>query len=344
MDASTITATSFTLARPDASLVPATVSYNATTNVATLTPSSALATSTAYTAKLATTIKASDGIALASAVTWTFTTAAPTPPTVTAKTPADGATAVGTGTTVTATFSRAMDASTITATSFTLARPDASLVAATVSYNATTNVATLTPSAALATSTTYTANLATTVKASDGVALASAVTWTFTTAAAGGTTVRINSGGGAYTSASSGAVFSADANFTGGSSYVSSSAISGTSDPALYQNERWGQFTYAIPVANGTYDVRFHFVELYYGTVVSGSCVGKRIFGMDILDTPGAPDISNLDICAQVGPNAALVKTVSGVSVTDGFLSIQSVYGTVDDPEIAAIEVVPAAP
>src|SRR5207247_1761900 len=138
----------------------------------------------AYTAKLDTTIKASDGTALASAVTWSFTTTAPPPPpTVTAKTPADGATDVATGTAVTATFSRAMDASTITATSFTLARPDASLVPATVAYNATTNVATLTPSSALATSTTYTAKLATTIKASDGIALASAVTWTFTTAA-----------------------------------------------------------------------------------------------------------------------------------------------------------------
>ena len=119
----------------------------------------------------------------------------------------------------------------------------------------------------------------------------------------------------------------------------STAAISGTSDPALYQNERWGSFSYAIPVTNGTYDVKLYFVELYY----AAPCSGKRVFSMDILDTPTNPDISNLDICAAAGgPNTALVRTVSSVQVTDGVLNIQSVYGSADDPEVAAIEVVPS--
>jgi hypothetical protein len=118
--------------------------------------------------------------------------------------------------------------------------------------------------------------------------------------------------------------------------------IAGTTEDALYQDERWGQFTYAIPVANGTYDVRFHFVELYYGTVVTGSCVGKRVFGVDILDTAGVDIPATLDICAQVGPAAALVKTVRA-TVADGVLNVKSVYGAKDDPELAAIEVIPAA-
>jgi hypothetical protein len=152
--------------------------------------------------------------------------------------------------------------------------------------------------------------------------------------------VRINSGGGTV-DASSG-TFSADTSFSGGFLYSTGAAISGTPDPALYQNERWGQFSYAIPVANGPYDVRLHFVEIWWGTAVSGSCLGKRLFGMDVLDTPGPPDISNLDICARVGPRKALVLTVPGVNVTDGFLNVKSVPGAADNPELAAIEVVPA--
>jgi hypothetical protein len=85
--------------------------------------------------------------------------------------------------------------------------------------------------------------------------------------------------------------------------------------------------------------VTFHFVELYY----TGACTGSRIFGMDILDTPGIDIPATFDICAQVGPNTALVRTVRGVSVTDGTLNVQSVYGSIDDPELAAIEVVPAS-
>jgi hypothetical protein len=258
-------------------------------------------------------------------------------PTVTGRTPADRADGVPASTTVTATFSRGMDASSITATSFTLTPTAGAPVAATVTYNGTTNVATLKPTAPLALGTTYTARLEQTVDAADGAALAAPVTWSFTTAGA----TRINAGGPAFTTPG-GVIFSIDQRFSGGQTWSSAVPIAGTTEDALYQDERWGQFTYAIPVANGTYDVRFHFVELYYGTVVTGSCVGKRVFGVDILDTAGVDIPATLDICAQVGPAAALVKTVRA-TVADGVLNVKSVYGAKDDPELAAIEVIPAA-
>ena len=137
-----------------------------------------------------------------------------------------------------------------------------------------------------------------------------------------------------------GASWRADAFFTGGNLKSVTTPISGTTDQALYQDERWGQFSYAIPVANGVYDVRFHFVELYYGTSQPGSA-GKRVFGVDIGSTSASPDLSNIDIYNAVGPNAAYVRTISGVNVTNGILSIQSVYGCCDDPELAALEIIP---
>src|SRR5439155_25712604 len=269
-------------------------------------------------------------------------TGPPPPPTVTQTTPANNATAIATTVKPTATFSRAMDGTTITSTTFTLKDSTGTAVASTVAYDSSTNVATLTPSA-LAANTTYTATIGTAVKASDGTPLAAPVSWSFTTAAASsGTTIRINTGGGAYTSTATGNTFVADQNFTGGSTLAVTAGISGTTDPALYQNERWGSFSYAIPVTNGTYSVTFDFVELYYTT---GSCIGKRVFSMDIGDTPTNPDIANIDICAAAGgADTALQRTVSNVQVTDGVLNIQSVYGSVDDPEVAAIEVVPTGP
>ena len=163
-----------------------------------------------------------------------------------------------------------------------------------------------------------------------------------TTSTSASDPTRINAAGPAYT-ALSGTTWRADTFFTGGSTYSITQTITGTADPALYQNERWGQFSYAIPVASGTYDVRFHFAEVYYGTAVSGSCVGKRIFGMNIADTPGT-DLTNIDICAAVGARAAYVRTVANVAITDGTLNIASVYGSADDPEVMAIEVIPTAP
>ena len=151
--------------------------------------------------------------------------------------------------------------------------------------------------------------------------------------------IRINTGGPAYT-AQSGESWLADSYVTGGSTGVTTASIGRTTDPAIYQTERWGNFGYAIPVANGTYDVRFHFVELWY---TSSPCTGDRVFSMDVLDTPVSPDLANIDVCAAVGPNKAYVRTVQNVTVSDGVLNIQSVYGSADDPELSGIEVVPRA-
>jgi WD40 repeat protein len=134
-------------------------------------------------------------------VTITVGTADTTPPTVTATTPTNGASGVSTNSTVTATFSEAIDPTTINGTTFELRDPANTLVPATVTYNGTSKVATLTPSAALAATTTYTARVkgGTTdprVKDLAGNALAATVTWSFTTGTAtpitlvGDTTVR----------------------------------------------------------------------------------------------------------------------------------------------------------
>jgi hypothetical protein len=264
---------------------------------------------------------------------------APPSPTVTSKSPADGATGVAPSAPVSATFSTAMNPATITAASFTLTAPDGSVVPATVTYGAESQTATLTPAAPLTSGATYRALLEYTVAAPGGNELAAPVSWSFAVGSsapppppAGTSTVRINVGGGAFTP------FLADSFFSGGQLWSSTAAIAGTTDDALYQNERWGQFSYAVPVANGVYDVRLHFVELYY----PAPCAGRRVFSFDVLETPGI-DVVNLDVCGTVGPNTALVRVVRGVDVRDGAIHLSSIYGPADDPELAAIEIVPAS-
>ena len=184
VDPTTLTTSSFTLTGPSGA-VAAAISYDDTTKTATLTPSTSLALATTYTARLSTAVTASDGVPLSTPVTWSFTTWAspPAPPTVTNQSPAGGATGVTATTTVSATFSRAMDPTTISASSFTLTPSGGSAVAATVAYDSSSNTSTLTPSAPLAYSTQYTARLAGTVAAADGTTLAAPVAWTFTTSA-----------------------------------------------------------------------------------------------------------------------------------------------------------------
>jgi methionine-rich copper-binding protein CopC len=170
----------FTLTSSARSSIPATLSYNSSNFTATLTPESALAYSTTYTATVS---GAQDlaGDTMIGPTTWSFTTAAnPNVPAVTAETPVSGASGVATNSSVTATFNEAVQASTITTTSFVLKSPTGAAVPATVGYNSTTNTATLTPSARLANSTTYTATISGITNAA-GYTMTTTFTWSFTT-------------------------------------------------------------------------------------------------------------------------------------------------------------------
>jgi len=194
MDSTTVSGTTFFLRDAASQLVSATVTYNASTRTATLAPSIALAPGANYTATVVggasdPRVKDVAGNALAASVSWVFTTSAAgdtTPPTITATTPVNGATGVLGTATVSATFSEAMDASTINGTTFTLRTSGGASVTATVAYNVASFTATLTPGGALASNTTYTATVAggaTDPRAKDtaGNALAASASWSFTT-------------------------------------------------------------------------------------------------------------------------------------------------------------------
>ena len=103
-----------------------------------------------------------------------------TPATVTAVTPASGSTSAALTGVTTATFSEAVDASTL---QFELRDAGGALITGTIGYDPATRKATFTPSAALAGGATYTGR----VQATDtsGNVMADPVTWTFTTTAAG---------------------------------------------------------------------------------------------------------------------------------------------------------------
>ncbi|HEY1210595.1 MAG TPA: malectin domain-containing carbohydrate-binding protein [Terracidiphilus sp.] len=53
--------------------------------------------------------------------------------------------------------------------------------------------------------------------------------------------------------------WSPDNYFEGGQLAAYTSPVKGTDDPELYETERWGNFSYAIPVSPGTYSVFLHF-------------------------------------------------------------------------------------
>ena len=158
------------------SAVAGTVAYDATSLTARLTPGAALPGATTYTATV--TAKNPSGVAMTAPKTWTFTTADTDAPSVTAQSPAAGATNVVASTNVTATFARAVST---TGLALSLKAADGTTVAGATSYNATSRVLTFNPSADLTSSTTYTASV--TARSAAGVAMTSPTTWSFTTVA-----------------------------------------------------------------------------------------------------------------------------------------------------------------
>ncbi len=175
MDPVTISGTTFTVTGPGATPVAGAVTYAGST--ATFTPAAILATTTLFTATITTGAKDPAGTPLAANFVWTFTTAPP--PTVVSTIPVNGAAGVAINTLVSATFSEAMDPTTITGTTFTLTGPGTTPVAGAVTYAGTT--ATFTPTAVLATNTAFTATITTGAKDLTGTPLATNFVWTFTT-------------------------------------------------------------------------------------------------------------------------------------------------------------------
>lgn len=108
-------------------------------------------------------------------------TPAASPPVVVSVSPEDGSSSANNTTNVTATFDRAMDPATITATSFILECPDGTPAAATVTYAADTRIATLDPDELIPADVDCTATVTTAAKDTMGVALAADVSWTFST-------------------------------------------------------------------------------------------------------------------------------------------------------------------
>jgi hypothetical protein len=183
LDGSTVNSSTFTLTDQNGTVVPATVRYDEDAQTATLTPNAPLSTGMAFTARLSTGVRSDDETAMASAFAWTFTTVAPDPPQVSATSPAAGTTNVSPLSDVTATFTAAMDASTLDASTVTLEGPGGTAVPASLAYDVPSRTLRIDPASALAASTTYTARIGTGAKSVQGVAMASPATWSFTTSA-----------------------------------------------------------------------------------------------------------------------------------------------------------------
>jgi hypothetical protein len=74
--------------------------------------------------------------------------------------------------------------------------------------------------------------------------------------------------------------------------------IAGTTSPALYQGERFGHFTYTIPVASGSYTVSLGFTENYHTIWNQGPGAKVRLFNVYI---NGIQRLKDFDVYTVAG-------------------------------------------
>ena len=146
----------------------------------------------------------------------------------------------------------------------------------------------------------------------------------------GGTTLRVNAGGGAYTTAG-GALFGKESGFTGGVTPQSSFSVSGTDNDPLYFTRRFGRrMHFAAPVENGLYTLTLHFAEPTFKKP------GQRVFDVS---AEGKVVLDDYDLFVRAGTKRAISESFE-VAVSDGVLSL-SFAASVNNAIISAIELVP---
>jgi trimeric autotransporter adhesin len=131
----------------------------------------------------------------------------------------------------------------------------------------------------------------------------------------------------------------ADENFTGGTASSTTAAINtaqvaNPAPQAVYQTERFGDFTYTIPnlTAGASYTVNLSFAEIYW------TAAGKREFNVLI---NGTQVLTNFDVFATAGgENIAIVKSFTATASASGTITIQFTTGAADLPKVSGIEVV----
>jgi beta-galactosidase len=170
-------------------------------------------------------------------------------------------------------------------------------------------------------------NSAVAVGVRDQTKYTDSVTWTLQTPT--DTVARIDSGSASAYTDTEGNVWDADRAYAGGTPGSRRHEVGGTDDPDLYLTYRFGNFSYSLPLANGTYDLCLRFMEPYWIQA------GQRVFSVT---AQGQALLTNFDIYSQVGQFYALDRCFV-VDVTDYALQI-TFTASVDNGIISALSAI----
>ncbi len=142
--------------------------------------------------------------------------------------------------------------------------------------------------------------------------------------------------------------WSPDVYFRGGQLSARVQSVTAGDDPELYESERWGNFSYAIPVPPGRYSVTLYFVEHRFGPgnrdnyvgppEGAGGGQGSRLFNVFC---NGRILLRELDIFKEAGENRPLARKISGLEPNAQGKLLLDFVPVRDYATVTAIEVLP---
>lgn len=130
--------------------------------------------------------------------------------------------------------------------------------------------------------------------------------------------------------------WSPDDYFDGGQIAAYPAPVTGTDDPELYQTERWGNFSYAIPVAPGRYSVWLHFAARRSESAEGGHAV--HVFNVFC---NGKALLENFDLPDQAKQSDIVIRRFSGLEPNAQGKLMLSFVPVEGYASVAGIEVLP---
>ena len=141
---------------------------------------------------------------------------------------------------------------------------------------------------------------------------------------------------------SDGRLWAADEYYSGGITVTRRNAVLNPSERAIYQGERFGNFSYRIPVATGKYRLTLHFAETYFGTFAfQEDPVNRRLFNVFV---NGTALLRDFDVVKEAGgPNRGLEKVFDNLEPNaQGMLLLEFIpvknYAEVNGIEVVEVE------
>ena len=150
--------------------------------------------------------------------------------------------------------------------------------------------------------------------------------------------IRIRAGDSSVTDRA-GNVWNPDNYYIGGRLATHKGDVSLTQDPDLYAAERYGNFSYAIPVPPGRYAVTLHFAETYWdpeGKSSNKGGAGSRVFSVSCNGTMLLPDF---DMLKEAKPLQAVSHTFHNLRPNGQGKLLLSFSPVVNYASVKAIEV-----